>query len=70
MDIEIIPERITHWAWDEDEAKRCAREERVISRLAELPVVLALASALAIGRREAATIVRNRALARGNSVAA
>lgn len=70
MTIEIIPEKITHWAWDENEAKRCAREERVIARLEALPVVLALASALAIGRREAATIVRNRAQGRANTAAA
>ena len=61
MTLEIIPEKLTHWTWDEETARACAREERVIKSLEAHPVVRALASALAIGRREAATIVRNRA---------
>lgn len=62
MDITLIAEKREHWTWREELARACAREEREIGRLAETPIILALASALGKSPREAATIARKRAL--------
>ena len=70
MEITLIPQKQEHWTWSEERARECAREERELARLAESPVVLALASALGIGARAAAELARNRALARANPRAA
>ena len=64
MEITLIPQKQEHWTWSEERARECAREERELARLAETPVVLALASALGVGARDAAELVRNRASAR------
>ena len=70
IEITLIPEKRQHWTWSEERARECAREERELARLAETPVVLALASALGVGARDAAELVRNRAQARANPPAA
>ena len=70
MNITLIPQKQEHWTWSEERARECAREERELARLAETPVVLALASALGVGARAAAELVRNRASARANPRAA
>lgn len=57
MMLEIIPEKQSHWTWDDSEAKKTARDERAIARLANNPITLALASTLAIGAREAALML-------------
>ena len=70
IEITLIPEKRQHWTWSEERARECAREERELARLAETPVVLALASALGVGARAAAELCRNRARARPKSPAA
>ena len=70
MDITLIPEKREHWTWSEERARECAREERELRVLAENPVVLALASTLGIGAREAAVMAQKRARARANTRAA
>ena len=64
VEITLIPEKQAHWTWSEENARECARVERELARLAETPVVRALASALGVGARKAAELVRNRACAR------
>ena len=70
MEITLIPQRQEHWTWKEENARECAHEERELRSLAENPVVLALASALGIGAREAAVMAQKRARARANTRAA
>ena len=53
MNITLIPKKQEHWTWSEERARECAREERELARLAETPVVRALASALGVGARKA-----------------
>lgn len=62
METILIAEKREHWTWREELARACAREERELARLAETPVILALASVLGKSPREAATIARKRAL--------
>ena len=70
MEITLIPQKQEHWTWKEENARECAREERELRALAENPIVLALASALGIGAREAAVMAQKRARARANTRAA
>lgn len=70
METTFIPEKQAHWTWSEETARECARIERELARLAETPVVRALASALGVGARKAAELVRKRASARPNPRAA
>ena len=64
METTLIHQKQEHWTWSEERARECAREERELARLAETPVVLALASALALPARKAAELVLSRAHAR------
>ena len=70
MEITLIPQKQAHWTWSEENARECARIERELARLAETPVVRALASTLGVGARNAAELIRNRARARDSARAA